>query len=134
MPQTDDRNIDFRIFNDIDLVETRFPAGAEILGPGKVSGVMYVVKSGSVTVQVQGLTVEEIGEGGIFGEMGLVDPRPHSASIFAVTDVEVYVVNQYQFTQLVGKTPTFALRVMRVLARRVRAMNSRLQELERVPA
>lgn len=123
----DERPVDFRIFKDIDLVETRYPAGAEILGPGKADGLMFVVKSGLAHVQLQGVTVEEVVDGGIFGEMGIVDPRPHSASIFAVTDIEVFVVNQSQFLQLVSKTPTFALRVMKVLARRVRAMNARLQ-------
>lgn len=134
MPNAEERALDFRIFRDVDTIETRYPAGAEILGPGKISGVMYVLKKGSVAVQVQGVTVEEIPEGGIFGEMGIVDPKPHSASVFAVEDCEVYVINQYQFLQLVGKTPTFALRVMRILARRLRAMNSRLPELEHASA
>ena len=128
MSRLEDRPIDFRIFKDVYLLETHYSAGTEILGPGKADGLMYVVKSGVVSVQVQGVAVEEIREGGIFGEMGMVDPKPHSASIFAVTDVEAFVVNQSQFLQIVANTPTFALRVMKVLARRVRAMNARFQE------
>ncbi len=122
----EDRPIDFRIFKDINLVETRYAAGSQILGPGAASGHMFVVKSGLASVQVNGVAVERVSEGGIFGEMGMVDPKPHSAAIFAVTDVDVYVVNQNQFLQLVAATPTFALRVMKVLARRLRAMNSRV--------
>ena len=128
MPRLEDRPIDFRIFKDIYLLETHYAAGSEILGPGKAGGLMFVVKSGVVSVQVQGVAVEEIRDGGIFGEMGMVDPKPHTANIFAVTDVEAFVVNQNQFLQIVGHTPAFALRVMKVLARRVRAMNARFQE------
>ena len=60
---------------------------------------------------MQGVIVEEIRDGGIFGEMGMVDPRPHTASVFAVTDVEAFVLNQNQFLQIVGHTPAFALSV-----------------------
>ncbi len=128
MPRPEDRPIDFRIFKDVHILETHYGAGAEIIGPGKAGGLLYVVKSGVVSVQVRGVAVEEVRDGGIFGEMGMVDPRPHTASVFAVTDVEAFVVNQTQFLQIVGNTPAFALRVMKVLARRVRAMNARFQE------
>ncbi len=128
MSRPEDRPIDFRIFKQIYLLETHYGAGSEILGPGKAGDLMYVIKSGVVSVQVQGISVEEIREGGIFGEMGMVDPKPHTASVFAVTDVAAFVVNQNQFLQIVGHTPAFALRVMKVLARRVRAMNARFQE------
>ena len=130
MSRLDERPIDFRIFKDIYLLETRYAAGAEILGPGKPTGLMYVVKGGRACVQVQGVTVEDVREGGIFGEMGIVDPRPHTASVFAVTEVQVFVINQNQFLQIVASTPTFALRVMRVLARRLRAMNARVPNLQ----
>jgi len=134
MERAEDRHIDFRIFRDVDSCETHYPAGAEILGPGKISGVMYVVKEGTVAIQIQGITVEQISDGSIFGEMGIVDPRPHSATIFAVTNVDLYVINEQQFLVLVRKTPLFALRVMRILARRIRAMNLRLTEADRVTA
>ncbi len=134
MPNAEERVIDFRIFKDIDLVETRYDAGAEIIGPGRASGLMYVIKSGLASVQVQGVVVEEVQEGGIFGEMGIVDPKPRTASIFAMTEVEVFVINQTQFLQLVANTPAFALRVMKVLARRVRAMNAQIHEVQDIAA
>ena len=46
----------------------------------------------------------------IFGEMEIVDPRPHSATIFAVTNVDLYAINEQQFLMLVRKTPLFALK------------------------
>jgi CRP/FNR family transcriptional regulator, cyclic AMP receptor protein len=122
----DERNVDFRIFKDVNSFVVSFSAGGEILGPGKISNVMYIIQKGVVAVQIEGATVAQLTEGNIFGEMGIVDPRPHTASIFAVTDVELFVVDEAQFLTLIAKTPMFALRVMRVLASRLRSMNSRL--------
>ena len=90
---------------------------------------MYILKKGVVAVQIHNVTVEQIEEGGIFGEMGIVDPRPHTARVVALTDVTLCSLTEQQFLKLIGATPTFALRVMRVLARRVRTMNSKLPEM-----
>ena len=122
------RDIDFRIFKDIDSHEASYPAGTEIIAPGDTSHMMYVIESGEVAVRVRDVTVEQISGGGIFGEMGIVDPKPHTASIVALTDVRLYGVNEHQFLRLISTTPTFAIRVMRILARRTRAMNARLPE------
>ena len=99
----------------------------------------YLIESGKVeiskkTEKGEQIVLGVIPAGGIFGEMGIVDPRPHSATIFAVTNVDLYVINEQQFLMLVSKTPLFALRVMRILARRIRAMNLRLTEADRVMA
>ena len=55
MERAEDRHIDFRIFRDVDSCETHYPAGAEILGPGKISGVMYVVKKGTAAIEIKAL-------------------------------------------------------------------------------
>ena len=59
----------------------------------------------------------------IFGEMALVDGAPRSATAVAMTDVTLVPVSEKQFLYLVSQTPFFALKVMRVLARRLRASN-----------
>lgn len=129
MIENDVRKIDFRIFKDVKSYEASFPAGSEILTPGTTSRMMYVVKSGVVAVQIGSLMVEQVPEGNIFGEMGIVDPQPHSASVVALTDVHLFGVTEQQFLQLIRTNPPFALRVMRVMARRTRAMNAKLVEL-----
>jgi CRP/FNR family cyclic AMP-dependent transcriptional regulator len=60
----------------------------------------------------------------MFGEMALVDSAPRSADAVAVTDVTLVPISEKQFLFLVSQTPFFALKVMRVLARRLRASNS----------
>ena len=67
-----------------------------------------------------------LGAGEIFGEMALIDNEPRSASAIAITDVELVPVTEKQFLFLVSQTPYFALKVMRVLAQRLRATNKTL--------
>lgn len=128
MNETNGRAIDFRLFKEIDSHEITYSAGSVILTPGETSRMMYVVKQGVVSVQIHNMTVENIPEGNIFGEMGIVDPRPHTAKVVALTDVILFGITEQQFLKLISTTPTFAIRVMRVLARRARSMNARLLE------
>ena len=58
--------------------------------------------------------------------MALIDSRTRSATAVAVTDVTLVPVTEKQFLFLVGHTPFFALKVMRVMAGRLRATNKAL--------
>ena len=126
MEQPRERPIDFRIFKDVDLPEERHAAGAVILAPDDDGGTMYILKAGRVAVQLNGATIEEIGEGDIFGEMALIDRLPRSAAVVALTPVVTIPIDEKRFLQLIGKVPHFAIRVMRTLIRRIRTMNEKL--------
>jgi CRP/FNR family transcriptional regulator, cyclic AMP receptor protein len=66
---------------------------------------------------------ETVRENGIFGEMALIDSEPRSATVIAATDVDLVPVGEKRFLFLVGQTPFFVLKVMRVLAGRLRTAN-----------
>jgi CRP-like cAMP-binding protein len=88
--------------------------------PGEV---MYLVKYGQVELRLGGLRLEIVREGEFFGEMALIDEEPRSARAIALSDCQLQTVDRKQFESLVQETPSFALRVMRTLARRLRQMN-----------
>jgi CRP-like cAMP-binding protein len=50
--------------------------------------------------------------------------KARAATAVALTDVDLVPVGEKQFLFLVSQTPQFALNVMRVLARRLRAVNA----------
>ena len=105
-------------------IETRFfKTGSTIFREGEEAYELFVIKSGEVRIQIGNRTVSELSTDHIFGEMALIDNQPRSASAIAVTDVELVPVSEKQFLFLVGQTPYFALKVMRVLAQRLRATN-----------
>jgi CRP/FNR family cyclic AMP-dependent transcriptional regulator len=100
-----------------------FKAGSVIFREGDEAHELFVVKSGEIRIQIGNRTISELSADSIFGEMALIDNEPRSATAIAVTDVELIPVSEKQFLFLVSQTPYFALKVMRVLAQRLRATN-----------
>jgi CRP/FNR family transcriptional regulator, cyclic AMP receptor protein len=97
-----------------------FKAGDVIFREGDNALELFVIKSGQVRIQIGNKTVTELAPDTIFGEMALIDDEPRSATAVAATDVELVPVSEKQFLFLVSQTPYFALKVMRVLAQRLR--------------
>jgi CRP/FNR family transcriptional regulator, cyclic AMP receptor protein len=105
-------------------VPTRnYGKGAAIFREGDRGDEFFVVVRGEVEIRSGNRLLERLGKNSIFGEMALIDDSPRSASVVAVTDVTVAPIKERQFLFLVKHTPFFALRVMRVLAARLRAQN-----------
>jgi CRP/FNR family transcriptional regulator, cyclic AMP receptor protein len=100
-----------------------FKAGDTIFREGDNALDLFVIKSGQVRIQIGNKTVAELAPDTIFGEMALIDDEPRSATAIAVTEVELVSVSEKQFLFLVSQTPYFALKVMRVLAQRLRNTN-----------
>ena len=83
------------------------------------------MKKGVLRV-VSGSTVyETVRAGGIVGEMAIIDERTRSASVIAGTYSELLEVDVAKFLSLVATEPSFALTVMRIMARRLRIMDQR---------
>ena len=102
--------------------DKHYSAGETIFSQGSEADVMYYVKSGIVDIVLQGKTIETIEEGGIFGEMALADNLPRSADAIARTDAALVSIDDDGFEQHVNTTPFFALQVLRITTKRLRAM------------
>jgi CRP-like cAMP-binding protein len=75
---------------------------------------------GEVEIRSGNRLLETLGQNSIFGEMTLIDDNPRSATVVALTDVTAAPIKEKQFLFLVQHAQFFALRVMRVLALRLR--------------
>jgi CRP/FNR family transcriptional regulator, cyclic AMP receptor protein len=105
-------------------VPTRdYAAGQTIFREGDKGGELFVVKRGKVEIRSGNRLLETLGENEIFGEMALIDDSPRSATAIAATDATVAPITEKQYLFLVRHTPFFALKVMRVLAQRLRTQN-----------
>jgi CRP/FNR family cyclic AMP-dependent transcriptional regulator len=116
-----DTNFGVLTGNEIETLS--FRAGDTIFREGDNALDLFVIKSGQVRIQIGNRTVAELEPDTIFGEMALIDDEPRSATAVAATDVELVAVSEKQFLFLVSQTPYFALKVMRVLAQRLRKTN-----------
>ena len=116
--------VDFGILAGAGAPVRSFKAGEIIFRQGDPAEELYIVKSGKVEIRLGNRLLDTLPELSIFGEMALIDHRPRSATAVAATDATVVPVSEKQFLFLVGRTPHFALNVMRVLAQRLRTTNS----------
>lgn len=112
-------------------VKITISAGHALFQEGDEGNLMYVLDTGTAEVFVQNRLVETLEHGSIVGEIGLVSPGPHSASVIAKTDCEFVAVDEKRFQFLVQQTPFFAIQVMRLMAERLRATNQLLVVSER---
>jgi CRP/FNR family cyclic AMP-dependent transcriptional regulator len=115
--------IDFGVLTGNGIATRSARAGEVIFKEGDAADQLFVIKSGEVGIQSGNRTLAELSANHIFGEMALIDDAPRSATAVARTDVELVAISEKQFLFLVSQTPFFALKVMRVLARRLRATN-----------
>ncbi|MGH7002781.1 MAG: cyclic nucleotide-binding domain-containing protein, partial [Alphaproteobacteria bacterium] len=116
------RGIDFSIVERMGGKTKRYRAGTEIMREGEPRTQMFYLHRGTAAVLTKGREVEEVLEGGIFGEMAMIDAGPRSATVVAKTDCDVVAVDERLFLILVRQAPFFALDVMRTLVRRLRTM------------
>jgi len=115
--------IDFGLLTGNGITTHSAKAGEIIFKEGDEAHQLFVIKSGEVAIQSGNRRLAELSTNNIFGEMALIDDAPRSATAVAKTDVELVPISEKQFLFLVSQTPFFALKVMRVLARRLRATN-----------
>jgi CRP/FNR family cyclic AMP-dependent transcriptional regulator len=60
--------------------------------------------------------------GDFFGEMSLLDGEPRSATVTAVTDLRLLIVDRLHFWRRLNGTPDLVRRILVVLSRRVRRL------------
>ncbi len=118
VPQTP---LDFSLLLKTGLPTRAFVADDVIFREGDKAGALYVIQSGQVEIHAGHRVVAILGPGEFFGEMSLVDPAPRSATAIAVTDVSVVPVSEKDFLRIVSQTPSFALDLLRLFVRRIRA-------------
>jgi CRP-like cAMP-binding protein len=98
-------------------------AGEALFTEHEPDDAMYAIIEGHVEVTLGGHVVEQVGPGGILGEMALIDASPRAATATATVTSRVARVDKKHFLFLVQEHPTFALQVMAVMAERLRHAN-----------
>jgi CRP-like cAMP-binding protein len=86
---------------------------------------MFVILDGQAEVEKDGTVLGRLGPGDVIGELSLIDGRPRSANVRAVTDLKVLELAQDDFKSLVDTSPQFVQSLLRALSLRIREMDSR---------
>jgi CRP-like cAMP-binding protein len=104
-----------------DVVEYR--AKTVIFSERDAADVMYVILAGEIELTLHGEPLGAESEGGIFGEMAMINAAPRSATATALSKVKLARVTREQFRKFVSENTEFSLLVMAVLANRLRAVD-----------
>jgi len=123
---SDEQPFDFSILDRIGAPVRRFDAGEKVFLEEDLGDAMYMVRLGRIDIITYGIVLENIRPGGIFGEMALIDDGPRSAAAMAAEPTEVVTIDKPTFLAVVRDDPKFSLKVMGLLAIRLRRMNKQI--------
>ncbi|MGC9365243.1 MAG: cyclic nucleotide-binding domain-containing protein [Fidelibacterota bacterium] len=114
--------------------EIRYRSGETVIQEGSFGATAYILKSGTVEVlkktrhenfRLALLEAEEI-----FGEMGLIEDKPRSASIVAKSEVVVDEITREDFLGLLEDKKSFIIPILRAFFERLRQTNDLVVRLE----
>ena len=90
------------------------------------SGVgFFMIQDGTAKVSVGGKARSRLGPGDFFGEISLLDGGPRSATVTAETDVKLLGLTAWVFKGLIEQNPQIALKMLRVMASRLRSASAK---------
>lgn len=85
---------------------------------------MYIIIPGKVRVYDGDKTINVLGEREIFGEQGLLDPEPRSASVTALEETGLFRLDRDAFYELMASDIEVVRGIMHVLCQRLRRMTA----------
>jgi len=118
-----------------------FPKGARVFHEGDTSDACYVVREGEVRVTREhsdgrAIALATLGPGELVGELAMLDGEVRSASVEALTDVELLAVSAADMRGLLERNADITTKLVVKLAERLRETNERIsrQSFQTVPS
>jgi CRP-like cAMP-binding protein len=93
---------------------------------------MYLLLEGEVALLARGRQIGAVKAGEIFGEMAAITESPRSATAVAKSACRVIALDDRQFMAALREKPEFALMLLGLMIRRLRAMLGRLSGIPAV--
>ena len=110
------------------------PRSTTVMAGGDPTDSLYIVLSGRLKVMMSDAEGKEViltilGPGEFFGEMGLIDDEPRSASVVAIEACELLYIAKRDFKKSLAENFEMAMAVMRGLVRRLREADRKIGSL-----
>ena len=108
----------------------QFEKGQTILKEGEQGAELYVLFRGKVDVVKAGVQIAQLQAGGHFGEMGIVDQAPRSATVTAAEETSGISIDRDNLLKLMRRDSLLAVKLLwsfvQVLSERLRSTNDAL--------
>ena len=116
------------------VVRKSAPRSNTIMAGGDPTDSLYIVLSGRLKVMMSDSDGKEVilsilGPGEFFGEMGLIDDEPRSASVVTIEPCELLQLAKRDFNKGLAENFEMAMAVMRGLVRRLREADRKIGSL-----
>ncbi|MFO0661493.1 MAG: mechanosensitive ion channel family protein [Polyangiaceae bacterium] len=108
-----------------------YASGEQIVRQGDAGQELYIVQTGEVSVSVgreggSSAEVARLGHDSCFGEMSLMTGEPRIATVTAISECELVVVDRVAFHDILANAPGVAEKLTEVLAERQLALEERV--------
>ncbi len=111
----------------------RYSDGDIIVSEGIVSNNAYIIFEGKVNVtkkvDKKSILINTLVKGEVFGEMGLISQSVRSASVVAVGNVTIGVIEREQFEAIVSKLPDDVRAIVKARVDRLRYTSDQLSKI-----
>ena len=110
------------------------PRSTTIMAGGDATDSLYIVLSGRLKVMMSDSEGKEVilsilGPGEFFGEMGLIDDEPRSATVMTIEPCELLSIAKRDFKKCLAENFEMAMAVMRSLVKRLREADRKIGSL-----
>lgn len=116
------------------LQKRTYGAGITLYHQDMPSMMLYMLGEGSVRIYTIGRTGQEftlnvLGAGDIFGELSVLDSKPHSATSVTLQPTTVWLLNRADLMTFLEEMPPLYRNLTLILAGRIRANNQLLEAM-----
>ena len=118
-----------------------FPKGARVFHEGDTSDACYVIRAGEVRVtrehpDCRAIALATLGPGELVGELAMIDGGVRSASVEALSDVDLLAVSANDMRGLLERNAQITAKLVVALTKRLRETNERIsrQSFQTVPS
>ncbi len=113
--------------------QVSFKEGEYVFREGDLGTDMYIIKSGSISVEkdFNGKLTEiaAFSKGDFFGEMSLLENESRTASVKCLEDCEMVRINSATFDEMIRANIEIAVRMLRKLSHRLRQADEKIEKL-----
>ncbi len=111
--------------------EHDYPSERAVLMEDAWGNAVYFIVSGWVKVRhtkgEESVTIAILGRGDFFGEMAVLDESPRSTDVISLSQVKLLSISREHFIQILFKDAQLHHRMLQLMVKRVRQINTRLQ-------